>query len=73
MQSLTRVGFYDNLKIRKGIKEGDGLMLKEIIERLREKLDNLILTNAPYDEVYKVSRELDKYIAEYYREEVRLK
>lgn len=44
-------------------------MLREKIETLREKLDNLILTNAPYDEIYEVSRELDKYIAEYYREE----
>ena len=46
-------------------------MLKEKIETLREKLDNLIETNASYDEVYKVSRELDKYIADYYREEER--
>lgn len=45
-------------------------MLKEKIETLREKLDNLIQSNAPYDEVYRVSKELDKYIAEYYREEV---
>ena len=48
-------------------------MLKEKIENLREKLDNLIVTNAPYNEVYEVSRELDKYIAEYYREEEKLK
>lgn len=46
-------------------------MIKEKIETLREKLDNLILTNAPYEELYKVSKELDKYIAEYYREEVK--
>ena len=44
-------------------------MIKQQIENLREKLDNLILTNAPYDEIYKVSKELDKYIAKYYREE----
>ena len=42
-------------------------MLRIKIETLREKLDNLILQNAPYDEIYKISRELDKYIAEYYR------
>ena len=46
-------------------------MLKEKIETLREKLDNLIETNASYDEVYKISRELDRYIADYYREEER--
>jgi hypothetical protein len=42
-------------------------MLKNKIETLREKLDSLIFNNAPYDEIYNVSRELDKYIAEYYR------
>ena len=46
-------------------------MLKEKIETLKAKLDNLIETNASYDEVYKVSRELDRYIADYYREEER--
>lgn len=46
-------------------------MLKEKIETLREKLDNLIQGNAPYEELYAVSKELDKYIAEYYREEVK--
>ena len=43
-------------------------MIKQKIEILRKKLDSLILNNAQYDEIYKVSRELDKYIAEYYRE-----
>ena len=42
-------------------------MLERKIETLREKLDNLILNNAPYDEIYRASLELDKYIAEYYR------
>ena len=46
-------------------------MLKEKIETLREKLDNLIQCNAPYEKLYEVSKELDKYIAEYYREEVK--
>ena len=44
-------------------------ILKEKIETLREKLDNLVLNNAPYDEIYKISKELDKYIAMYYKEE----
>lgn len=42
-------------------------MLRNKIETLREKLDNLILRSAPYDEIYKVSQELDKYISEYYK------
>ena len=46
-------------------------MLKDKIENLREKLDNLIIANAPYEQIYELSRELDKYIAEYYREEER--
>lgn len=44
-------------------------MLKDKIECLREKLDNLVVKNAPYEEIYKVSQQLDKYIAQYYREE----
>ena len=44
-------------------------MLKEKIESLRVELDSLIENNAPYEQIYKISRELDKYISEYYREE----
>lgn len=39
------------------------------INELKEKLDNLIITNAPYEEIYKVSRELDGYISQYYKEQ----
>ena len=46
-------------------------MMKSIedkINNLKEKLDALVIANAPYEEIYKVSRELDTYISEYYRE-----
>ena len=46
-------------------------MMKSIenkINKLKEKLDALVITNAPYEEIYKVSRELDTYISEYSRE-----
>ena len=48
-------------------------MMKSIedkINKLKEKLDALVIANAPYEEIYKVSRELDTYISEYYREKV---
>lgn len=45
-------------------------MLNEIIETLREKLNQLVENNAPYEEIYKVSTELDKYITMYYEQEL---
>lgn len=39
---------------------------KEIID-LRKKLDESIQNNRPYDEIYKISVELDKLIAIYYK------
>ncbi len=43
-------------------------MVEENIKILKEKLDQLVANNAPYDELYKVSQQLDEYIAQYYRE-----
>lgn len=43
-------------------------MLEEKIETLKEKLNDLIERDAPYIEVYNLSREIDGYIAQYYRE-----
>ena len=43
-------------------------MVWERINTLREELDELIANKAPYDEIYKVSVELDKWIAKYYAE-----
>ena len=45
-------------------------MLSEKIEELRAKLDALVMSDAPYDEIYKVSQELDKYITEYYQHQI---
>ncbi len=42
-------------------------MLREEIEKLRSKLDALILEQASFDEIYQTSKELDKCIAEYYQ------
>ena len=42
--------------------------IEDKINKLKEKLDALVIANAPYEEIYKVSRELDTYISEYYRE-----
>lgn len=48
-------------------KRGNGRMMKKI-DLLREKLDKLIQNGAPYEEVYAVSTQLDKYIVKYYEE-----
>ena len=40
---------------------------KELLESHREKLENLIESNASYEEIVKVSQELDKYITMYYK------
>lgn len=43
-------------------------MLMEKIESLKEKLDELVLNKASYEEIYEVSVELDKYIVQYYKD-----
>lgn len=42
-------------------------MTNEKIETLRNKLNNLIVTNANYDEIYEVSKQIDECIVECYR------
>ncbi len=42
-------------------------MLSQKIEELRAKLDALVAKGATYDEIYEVSKELDKYITQYYK------
>ncbi|WAM34393.1 Spo0E family sporulation regulatory protein-aspartic acid phosphatase [Caldicellulosiruptor morganii] len=44
-------------------------MITDKIMKLREKLDELINSNADYDAIYHVSIELDKLILDYYREQ----
>lgn len=43
-------------------------MILQTIDTLKEKLDEMIANKAPYDEIYKVSVELDKWIVKYYLE-----
>lgn len=40
-------------------------MLSEI-DILKEKLDNMILNEAPYSEIYHLSCKIDKLLVEYY-------
>ena len=41
---------------------------KEKINSLREELNESILKNEDYSKIYKLSVELDKFIAKYYEE-----
>ena len=50
---------------RKG-KQGSDNMINDEICKLREKLNESIATGKEYDEIYKISVELDELIAEYY-------
>lgn len=47
--------------------KGDGLMLKQKIKTLKLKLENQILSNCSYDEIYNTSAEIDKLLVEYYK------
>ena len=48
-------------------------MLNDEICKLREKLNNSIINGEDYEKTYKISVELDKLIAEYYKVELELK
>ena len=41
-------------------------MVADRINVLREKLEDQILKNEPYDKIYKTSKEIDKLVTEYY-------
>ncbi len=43
-------------------------MLNDKIRKKREELNRSIEENKSYDEIYKISVELDELIAEYYKE-----
>ena len=47
-------------------------MLNDEICRLREKLNNSIISGEDYEKTYKISVELDELIAEYYKIELEL-
>ncbi len=42
-------------------------MEKDKLNALKDKLNDLISKNAKYEEIYEVSKEVDKQIVEYYR------
>lgn len=46
-------------------------MIDDEINKLRKKLDESIQNKRPYDEIYKISVELDELIAEYYKDEIK--
>ena len=47
-------------------------MLNEEICKLRDKLNKKIEENADYDEIYKISVELDELIAKYYNDKQKI-
>ena len=53
-------------------KKGEINMLNEEICQLRDKLNESIENNADYEEIYKLSVELDELIARYYKSEKKL-
>lgn len=44
-------------------------MNNEKLNALKEKLNELVKNNAQYEEIYKISKEIDKYIVEYYMQQ----
>lgn len=55
--------------MRKNSIKGENKMLNEEICKLRDKLNKKIEENADYDEIYKISVELDNLIAEFYNKQ----
>ena len=53
-------------------KKESGFMLNDEICRLREELNNSIINGQDYEITYKISVELDRLIAEYYKTELDL-
>ena len=54
------------------LKKGENNMLNEEICKLRDKLNESIENNADYEEIYKLSVELDELITKYYKKEKNL-
>jgi len=48
-------------------------MLNEKILKLRERLNESIINGADYEEIYKISIELDELITEYYKEKINVR
>ena len=43
-------------------------MVADEINKLREKLEEQILRNDPYEKIYETSKEIDELVTIYYRE-----
>ena len=56
-----------SLNQEKRVKIGGKYMLNDKICKKREELNKSIEENKSYDEIYKISVELDQLIAEYYK------
>lgn len=44
-------------------------MIVEDINKLRDELDKLILSNAPYEKIYNASIKIDRLLVDYYKQE----
>ena len=49
------------------IYEEEVRMVNEKIENLKEELNELVANNASFEEIYRVSKLIDKYLIEYYK------
>ncbi len=49
------------------IYEEDVRMVNEKIENLKKELNELVANNASFEEIYRVSKLIDKYLIEYYK------
>ena len=58
--------YFINIRMRK-IEKGEMSMLNEEICKLRDKLNESIVTGKDYSIIYQLSIELDELIAEYYK------
>ena len=58
--------YFINIRMRK-IEKGEMSMLNEEICKLRNKLNESIISGEDYSIIYQLSIELDELIAEYYR------
>ena len=43
-------------------------MIADRISKLREKLEEQILRNDPYESIYETSKEIDELVTSYYKE-----
>ncbi len=46
-------------------------MIRETIEKLKQKLDEEIEQNLPYEQILKTSKKIDELLAKYYLEEIK--